>query len=1243
MQLKWSQFCAAKMASIMVSFFCATAAVLPAWGQLNENCVVSVLNRNVQVKPDGTWILPNIPANFGQVRARATCVENGVTRSGQSDLFLLPANGSINVPPIQLGATTPIPTGLTLNSPITTLTTAGATVQLNTSATFSDGTGADVTAAATGTQYTISNPLIATVTADGLVTAVRTGTVVVQATNEGTSALLSIKVIFGGGVDSDGDGIPDDYEIANGLNPNDPTDALADPDHDGLTNLQEFQLGTDPHNPDTDNDGLTDGQEVLIYHTNPLVADTDGDGIPDGVEVLTGTDPLNPASFNLSRAVSTLEVSPPVFTLIVNSLTGVAIQQLNVIGHLIDNHTTINLTSTARQTNYSSSDLGICNFGAPDGAVFAGSAGGCTITVTNNGHTATAQGFVQNFSPSPVSFVPIPGYANSVGVSGDYAYVAAGGAGLQVVSLSADRTHPAVVTSLPLAGNANDVAVVGNLTYVAMGSGGLAAVNTTNPLTPTLLGTLNISGNAMDVTIRGTTAFVANGSNFVLVDVTNPAAMTRISTLPLSGFVWGVDVDMDHHLAAVAAGTAGLYLIDITNPALPVVLGNVNTGDARQAAIRGNFVFVADQASSMTSVNITNPAAPVVVSNTPLSLGGRLNDIVLSGNFALGADVFFVNGIPIVDVSNPASLQPRAILNFTARDDNSMGIAVDPVFAYVATDHSGLNRGGSFGDSRLYIGQYQPRQDLAGIPPVVSITSPANGASQVEGTQITVTAAATDDIAVAAVQFLVNGQVAFTTTTVPYQYTFIIPLGSRSLTLGARAFDLGGNMGTASDIVLNVTPDPLTTLTGLVVDDSGNPAAGATITAPGSLTAITGADGRFSISGVATVTGNVFASATFVRADGVTLSGASASVPPVRGGVTDVGTIVVTQAQFETNFGTLIAVCDDCSVFRNLPFPFTFFGHAYTSMFINNNGHITFNFGDSNFTETIGAFPAQPRISAFWDDLVASSIFGFTEPSGQGLYINDSFTDHVVITWLHEQEYFSFGDNTIQAILSANGTIQFGYRGVTSLDGIVGITPGGAVPLQQVDYRGNPAFSFSGAQTVLEQFTTPIPNGDTDGFGSGQGPENRFNLDNGFIRFTPNNTSGYDVRVIASPAPASTGTITNTPPAPIAAFARVASVTAASSTTAATVPPPIWHDAEVIVRSSTNTAYVGMTNTDGAGNFVLNGVPPGAISVVIRRSGQVIANGSGVFAGGSFTSSQLLNISLIPVTGQPARKGAAQQ
>jgi hypothetical protein len=94
-------------------------------------------------------------------------------------------------------------------------------------------------------------------------------------------------------IDTDGDGLPDDYELAHttppsptALNPGD------DLDHDGLTNMREFQLGTDPNKLDTDGDGLGDGAELTGAGarppTNPLRVDTDGDGLSDRVETNTG-------------------------------------------------------------------------------------------------------------------------------------------------------------------------------------------------------------------------------------------------------------------------------------------------------------------------------------------------------------------------------------------------------------------------------------------------------------------------------------------------------------------------------------------------------------------------------------------------------------------------------------------------------------------------------------------------------------------------------------------------------------------------------------------------------------------------------------------------------------------------------------------------------------------------------------------------------------------------------------------
>jgi hypothetical protein len=81
--------------------------------------------------------------------------------------------------------------------------------------------------------------------------------------------------------DTDSDGISDGWEAANGLNPL-ANDAAGDADSDGLTNIQEFVLGTNPQSSDTDSDGMPDKWEVdpgANPRANDASSDPDGDGL----------------------------------------------------------------------------------------------------------------------------------------------------------------------------------------------------------------------------------------------------------------------------------------------------------------------------------------------------------------------------------------------------------------------------------------------------------------------------------------------------------------------------------------------------------------------------------------------------------------------------------------------------------------------------------------------------------------------------------------------------------------------------------------------------------------------------------------------------------------------------------------------------------------------------------------------------------------------------------------------------
>ena len=115
--------------------------------------------------------------------------------------------------------------------------------------------------------------------------------------------------------DSDEDGLSDYEEIY--ITQTDPTvrdsfkkgisDADADCDEDGISNLSEIKYGIDPLREDTDDDRLSDLVEINELKTDPLIRDTDEDGLTDYAECKMGLDPLKPKTGDVPDAEAVIQ------------------------------------------------------------------------------------------------------------------------------------------------------------------------------------------------------------------------------------------------------------------------------------------------------------------------------------------------------------------------------------------------------------------------------------------------------------------------------------------------------------------------------------------------------------------------------------------------------------------------------------------------------------------------------------------------------------------------------------------------------------------------------------------------------------------------------------------------------------------------------------------------------------------------------------------------------------------------
>jgi hypothetical protein len=164
--------------------------------------------------------------------------------------------------------------------------------------------------------------------------------------------------------------------------------------------------------------------------------------------------------------------------------------------------------------------------------------------------------------------------------------------------------------------------------------------------------------------------------------------------------------------------------------------------------------------------------------------------------------------------------------------------------------------------------------------------------------------------------------------------------------------------------------------------------------------------------------------------------------------------------------GSIVPLADDDSAAFDLPFSFPFFGNSYLQIFVNSDGNLTFQSGDSASSQrSLGQIVAgSPRIAPLFMDLDPSQ-----KPDGVRVL---SEAGRFVVSWVSVPEYSDFGSGlpqTFQVRLYPDGRVEFAYNGISTDGAVLGISPGGLRGTTSiVSFAANVSGQYS--STIAERF-----------------------------------------------------------------------------------------------------------------------------------------------------------------------------
>jgi len=259
------------------------------------------------------------------------------------------------------------------------------------------------------------------------------------------------------------------------------------------------------------------------------------------------------------------------------------------------------------------------------------------------------------YQPVEIPFAGSGGVFSRVFLNGHYVYGYLSSNGMRIIDIS-DVNNPQIAASFRHSLGLRNMRFAGDYAYMACYNNGFKIMNVSNPLQPNLISTSYDTCYINDVRIADIFAFLAyrvssyNGG-LIVMDIDRPGNPITVSILTIANLD-PYSLAMDGHLIYLAGDNSGpsLYVIDVSNPANPVILESVGSEyNGRQVEILGDYAYMLNTGGDIVVYNKHNPRHLELV-NT-IAMPGNPDHFTAKDHFLYIAD--YANGLRILDVSNP--------------------------------------------------------------------------------------------------------------------------------------------------------------------------------------------------------------------------------------------------------------------------------------------------------------------------------------------------------------------------------------------------------------------------------------------------------------------------------------------------------------------------------------------------------------------------------------------------------------